>query len=122
MADGTNLELALNHDPLRDAPDGRIIPVSADLKFNRVRFIRTDGDWAYVNGRELTNGTLTQPNFGWIRWRRGRKILVGAFLITMSYLIQKLHHQPWFRDGSLLPSIVRILSQLLGIDASNVSR
>jgi hypothetical protein len=81
LADGINLYLPPNHEPLRDGPGGAIIQSSPDLKFTRVKFLRRDGDWAYVNGRELTDGrTTVESNVGWIRWKNGRKLLVGCEL------------------------------------------
>ena len=79
LADGLNLYLPQRQEPLRDAPNGHAIGESADLRFTRVRFIKSDGDWAYVSGRELYNGALTSARFGWIKWRDGRRLLVVCY-------------------------------------------
>lgn len=56
---------------LRDKSDGKIIEESADAKFENVKFIKADGDWAYVEG-----GVYQKTYRGWIRWRKDRDILV----------------------------------------------
>lgn len=74
---GVNLYLAEDAEPLREEPDGRVIPGSTD--FDRVRFLEAKGDWAFVEGRSprlSLNPTLVR---GWLRWRDGRKILVGCY-------------------------------------------
>jgi hypothetical protein len=74
-----NFELDENQAPLRDAPNGRVIPTSDSVKFDVVRFLKADGDWAYVEGN--ANPRMPNPEFhrGWLRWRNGRQILVGCY-------------------------------------------
>lgn len=73
-----NLVLADNQEPFRDRPDGKIIAASESIKFERVKFLKADGDWAFVEG--ISNPRMPNPQFhtGWIRWRKGRQILVGC--------------------------------------------
>jgi hypothetical protein len=61
--------------PMLDAPDGKIIQRSADIKFERVRFSKRDGDWALVWWR-IDN----EEYRGWIRWRLNNEIVVGCNL------------------------------------------
>lgn len=56
---------------LRDKPDGQVIEESADAKFENVKFLKADGDWALVEG-----GVYQKTYQGWVRWRKGRDILV----------------------------------------------
>lgn len=63
--------------PLLDAPNGKIIPESEFIRFERLEFIRLDkpdGEWAYVE--RVVDG---KPYKGWIRWRDGRKFLVDCY-------------------------------------------
>jgi hypothetical protein len=73
-----NLYLGQDQPPLRDAPNGKIIAASELIKFERVQFLKAEGDWAYVEG--LANPRIPKPEFhrGWLRWRNGRNILVGC--------------------------------------------
>ena len=75
----TNLYLDNGQAPLMDAPNGKIIAASESIKFERVHFLRADGDWAYVEG--FANPRMPNPERykGWLRWREGRKILVGCY-------------------------------------------
>lgn len=59
-----------NEQQLRDKPGGNIIKESADLRFYSFKFIKTEGDWAFVEGYK------TKTYQGWIRWREGRNMLV----------------------------------------------
>jgi hypothetical protein len=63
----------LNEDqpPLRDKPDGQVIEESAKLRVDKVTFLSADGDWAYVKGY-----SYQKKYQGWIRWRKGRDILI----------------------------------------------
>ncbi len=80
LADGFDLYLPNDHPPLLDGPNGKVVPESAELRFTRVFFVRTDGDWAYVYGRELVSGKLIAHQYGWIRWRKGTHLHVGCLL------------------------------------------
>lgn len=64
------IELDPNQTRLTDKPDGEIINAS----FSVVWFKESSGDWLKVMG---LGG---RPVFGWIRWRRGRDLLVGCVL------------------------------------------
>lgn len=74
------LFLPPDHPPLCLSPDGPNDPALVSIRFERVRFLKADGDWAYVEGI----GSPEMPNArsykGWIRWRKGRSLLVGSFL------------------------------------------
>ena len=67
-----SLEVDSARSPLLDKPNGKIIEVSANIPFTRVGFIKAEGDWAYVS--MYSN---QKEYYGWIRWRKGRDILVG---------------------------------------------
>jgi hypothetical protein len=58
---------------LLDKPDGEVIKESSDFIFDKVKVLKVEGDWAYVRN-------VAQPKeyYGWIRWRKGRNILVGC--------------------------------------------
>lgn len=60
---------------LLDKPDGKVIEESANINFSTMWFIKADGDWALVSG-----GYNMQRYQGWIRWRKGRELLVGCNL------------------------------------------
>jgi len=61
---------------LHDRPDGKVIEEAADITFPHFSFIKAEGDWIYVQGVVF----LKRNYHGWIRWRDGRKILVGWLL------------------------------------------
>ena len=75
-----NVEIDQSDVELRDAPDGKIIADYVDVEYNRLKFMKLDGDWMYVEGIRTIPGTLY---YGWIRWRDGRNILVGSILNGM---------------------------------------
>jgi len=58
---------------LLDKPDGKVIEASSDLQFYHFRFLKADGDWAYVEGIGLQ-----KLYYGWIRWRKGRDMLIKS--------------------------------------------
>ena len=62
---------------LRDAPDGKVIAEYEDVHYNRLKFIKLDGDWMYVEGIRTIPRALY---YGWIRWREGRNILVCSVI------------------------------------------
>jgi hypothetical protein len=70
---GWNLKLDGNKVKLLDNPDGKIIETSADINFGEVKFLKADGDWAHVEGIDKNIKYR-----GWIKWRDGRKFLVGC--------------------------------------------
>lgn|ERR1043166_2866273 len=72
-----NLYLDETQDALRDSPNGKIIAASASIKFERVRFLKANGDWAYVEG--MTDPHTSMIYRGWIRWKNDRDILVGCY-------------------------------------------
>lgn len=70
---GWRLMLGENHSALRDKPGGEIIEETSNAGIKSAKFLGADGDWAYVeiiNNRERYDG--------WVRWRKGRDILVGC--------------------------------------------
>ena len=73
------LALADDHEPLRDAPGGKIIPAARTIRFKRVKFLRAEGEWAYIQGIASSNEPKPELYSGWLRWRDGRKILVGCY-------------------------------------------
>lgn len=68
-----NLWPDLKINKLRDKPNGKVIEEWADLTYNRLTFVKAEGDWALVDGNVGFRGSYK----GWIRWRKGRDILVG---------------------------------------------
>lgn len=78
LTDGFVLYLKKDHPSLLDAPNGKAIPKSSELRFERVQFVKRDGDWAYVRGLELTDGRVIHPEYGWLRWKKGKELLVGC--------------------------------------------
>ena len=67
------LKVNTNLTPLLDKPDGKIIEESSQISIMKVELLKTEGDWAYVRT------DINQKEFdGWIRWRKGRNILVGT--------------------------------------------
>ena len=58
---------------LLDKPGGKIIEESANINFRQLMFLKAEGDWVYVQGLIPYGQTYR----GWIRWRKGRDILVG---------------------------------------------
>lgn len=69
----TTLMVDGNRTPLFDKPDGKILEESSLDSIWKVLFIKTEGDWAYVEAY------INQKKFNaWVRWRKGRDILVGT--------------------------------------------
>lgn len=67
-----SLEVDGSRSPLLDKPNGKVIEETATIPFTRVGFIKAEEDWAYVSIY------ANQKNYyGWIRWRKGRDVLVG---------------------------------------------
>lgn len=64
--------------PLLDKPDGKPIPESAGIDFWYYRTQKIEGDWVYVEGKEKS-GPSEEKYFGWLRWRKGRDILLGCY-------------------------------------------
>jgi len=74
---GGPIHPAREQAPLRDKPDGNVIEEFASVTYQSYRFLRIEGDWMYVVG---TTRVLTYGKYkGWVRWREGRKILVGCY-------------------------------------------
>jgi hypothetical protein len=74
---GWHLRPPLDHPPLLDAPNGKVIPESEPIHFEQVAFLKLDkpdGEWAFV---ERTVDSKTYR--GWLRWRDGRKFLVDCY-------------------------------------------
>ena len=68
-----SFEVDSTRSPLLDKPNGKVIEESSNISFTRVGFIKAEGDWAYVS--MYSN---QKEYYGWIRWRKGRDILVGC--------------------------------------------
>lgn len=67
------LKVDPSRTPLLDKPDGKIIEESSQTSIMKVDLLKTEGDWAYVRT------DINQKEYdGWIRWRKGRYILVGT--------------------------------------------
>lgn len=64
---------------LRDKPDGKVVKETADKKFVLLKFVKLDGDWMYLDARRNVGWTQVAYH-GWVRWRKGRDILVGSLL------------------------------------------
>jgi hypothetical protein len=69
----TNLKIDGAKVKLLDKPDGKVIESSAEIEFDTVKFLKADGDWAYVEGYHNN-----REYAGWVCWRDGRDILVGC--------------------------------------------
>jgi len=73
------ISLSKNHAPLLDSPDGKPVSETEFMHFEAVNFIkldRPDGEWMYVESRDID--VNPRPYRGWLRWRDGRKFLVGC--------------------------------------------
>lgn len=71
------LFLTAEQPPLLDAPNGKAIPESEFIKFDKVEYLRLDkpdGEWAFVEG-----WVNLKSYRGWLRWRDGRKFLVDCY-------------------------------------------
>jgi hypothetical protein len=69
-----SVDLVVSKDilPLRDKPEGHVIKGTENFPNKELRFLKAEGEWAFVETR------LPSKYFqGWIRWRRGRNVLVG---------------------------------------------
>lgn len=67
----------LNKDKLMlyDKPNGKVIEKSRDTIHQELRVFKVDGDWIYTETRHKYTGEKIS---GWIRWQKGRKLLVGS--------------------------------------------
>ena len=65
--------------PLLDAPDGKKIDTYIPEKINEYHIWEIKGDWIRVALYEDSKVKEARTN-GWVRWRDGRKILVGCLL------------------------------------------
>lgn len=63
---------------LRDKPGGEVIKEYQNFHYDALIFRKIDGDWIYVEG--IRNYFTPNLYYGWIRWRKGRDILVGSIL------------------------------------------
>ncbi len=70
---GINLKIDGSVTKLLDKPNGTPIKESEQLNVTTVRFLKADGDWVFVQTLEFDKYYR-----GWIRWRDGRRILVGS--------------------------------------------
>ena len=78
LAMSFRLKLSRNHPPLLDAPNGKVIPDSADIRFETAKFVRFEGDWVMIDAPAKPGMWESDIRRGWIRWRKGRQILVGC--------------------------------------------
>jgi hypothetical protein len=63
-----------NQPQLYDKPNGSVIEETSEIKWKDVRFLlKIEGDWAFVEGYQPTKNYE-----GWVRWRKGRKLLFEA--------------------------------------------
>jgi hypothetical protein len=71
--------IEFNHDKisLLDAPAGKVIAECEGEKYTVAKYRKLEGDWMYV---EAGRSNLRGPCFGWLRWRDGRRILIGSVL------------------------------------------
>jgi len=74
-----NVVVDQNCIKLLDKPNGEVIKETADAYFTKLKFVKLDGDWMYVGGIGSANWPFTR-RYGWIRWRKGRNVLVGSGL------------------------------------------
>ena len=82
------IEILLSPDqPLQDAPNGKVVDVGAAAAIESVNFLKMEGDWAYVEELDPLPGA--QRVRGWVRWRRGREILIRHFLNRLSSEVKK---------------------------------
>lgn len=79
-------ELGRNHvtidnrtTPLLDAPNGKKIDTDVPEEINSYDIWEIKGDWIRVALHEINKVKEARTN-GWVRWRNGRKILVGSSL------------------------------------------
>lgn len=60
-----------NQPQLYDKPNGNVIEETSEIKWKDVGFLlKIEGEWAYVEGYKPSKNYE-----GWVRWRKGRKIL-----------------------------------------------
>lgn len=59
------------NNPIRDAPDGKIIEEFVNIQSSYTVYLKTEGDWALV----VPIGH-SEKKAGWIQWRKGRELLV----------------------------------------------
>ena len=80
-----NIVLPKDNPPdLLDAPNGKPVPEARSARFKVVSFVkldRPDGEWAFVEGKGPANNQR-----GWIRWREGRKFLVGCVFSNRQFV------------------------------------
>jgi hypothetical protein len=72
LYEGVNFTIDSKKLQIRDKPKGKVIEETTNLDLEKVKFLKADGDWAYVQASK--NQTIYR---GWIQWRDGRNILVG---------------------------------------------
>ena len=56
---------------LLDKPNGDVIKETSGYEIDKVKLLKVEGDWAYVGEFGKVN-----DYHGWVRWRKGRDILV----------------------------------------------
>jgi hypothetical protein len=58
--------------PLLEKPDGAEAEEGGFVGDNRVKYLKGEGEWAYIRFY------VDKEYKGWIRWRKGREILIGC--------------------------------------------
>lgn len=71
---GNNVEVDTDLTKLFDKPNGEAISKTSFLGAQTYQVLKVESDWIYVQSREDIKGNEN----GWIRWRKGRDILVGS--------------------------------------------
>lgn len=66
-------------NPLLDAPDGKKIDAYISKEVDKYLIWEIKGDWIRVAIVDASKARAAWTN-GWVRWRDGRKILVGSYL------------------------------------------
>jgi len=67
--------LFLREQKILDKPDGSPIETNETMQIDKVNILQVEGDWVQVREFAKNDGFT-----GWVRWRNGRKILVGCKL------------------------------------------
>jgi len=77
------VDLPPDHEPLLDAPNGSPVEKFQNLRFEHlwvVKLDKPDGEWIFVRDSDKDLGEANIQ--GWVRWRDGRKFLLGTIFNT----------------------------------------
>jgi hypothetical protein len=72
---GGSIGVDIEKTPLYDEPDGKIIEGPLGGTYVAAMMVKPYGNWAYVSTRGSAKGSYKDFK-GWVRWRRGRSVLV----------------------------------------------